>query len=76
MPKGQEPICWGHFQFSEVKRRRRPGRFFSVDDEGINGHNGFSVSYSGRMMQLSAMKQPAHTASRAQSPPSISETGR
>lgn len=34
--------------------------FFSLDDERINGHNGFSVSYSGKMMQPLATKQASH----------------
>lgn len=34
--------------------------FFSPDDERINGHNGFSVSYSGKMMQPLATKQASH----------------
>lgn len=36
------------------------GPFFSLDDERINGHNGFSVSYSGKMMQPLAMKRASH----------------
>lgn len=36
------------------------GGVSSLDDERINGHNGFSVSYSGKMMQPLATKQASH----------------
>lgn len=73
MPMSQWSICGRHLQVSKVKGQGRPRFFFSLDDRGINGHNGFSVSYSGRMMQLSAIKQAAHTHSQCGSVTTINK---